>query len=52
MVHHKPILDLSLPFLISGAGGLGQVEVTHNPAEHYAHLHHRQILTRTDRWAV
>ncbi len=51
-MHHEPILDLSLPFLVSDAGSPGEAEAPQHPAEHHAHLHQRQVLTGADRRAV
>ena len=43
-MHHKPILNLSLPLLITEPRRLGKPESPKNPAEHHAHLHHRKML--------
>ena len=45
MVHHKPILNLSLPFLIIKTRRPREAQVPQNPAERHPHLHQRQILT-------
>ena len=44
MVHHKPVLNLSFPLLITKAGHLGKPESPKSPAEHHAHLHPRKVL--------
>ena len=52
MAHHKPVLDLSLPFLIVEPGSLREPEPPQHPAEQHPHLHQRQVLPGTDRRTV
>jgi hypothetical protein len=52
VVHHEPILNHSLPFLVSDAGSLGEAEALQQPAEQHAHLQQSQVLSRADRRAV
>ena len=45
MVHHPPILNLSLPFLVIKIGRPREAQVPQDPADRHPHLHQRQILT-------
>jgi len=51
-LHHEPVLNLSLPLLVSEAGHPGKTETPQHPAEHNAHLQLRQVLARADCRAV
>ena len=52
VVYHKPILDLSLPFLVVYPGSLRELEPPQQPAEQHPHLHQRQVLPCADRGTI
>ena len=52
LVHNKPVQDPSFPLVMSHPRCLGEPESPKHPAENHTHLHHCQILSRTNRRSV